>query len=152
MFISGLECWLSIVSKKPVVFLVKMNLFLPLTRHCLGTDFREPLGEQCKPPTFALATKRFRAIDLSCRACDACGAGVGCWAWIPGGGLRSAPCSPPTSDLFDTYRTKLKLDKEVGGGDLQECGNCMRHRIPQCTPYCIPYNTRNCMYTPMREP
>ena len=36
------------------------------------------------PPTFALAAKRFRAFDLSCRACGACGAGAGCWAWIPG--------------------------------------------------------------------
>ena len=53
------------------------------------------LGEQSKPPTFALATKRFRAIDLSCRACDACGAGAGCWAWIPGGGLRFAPVFTP---------------------------------------------------------
>ena len=32
-------------------------------------------------PDFGLATKQFRAIDLSCRAC---GAGAGCWAWIPG--------------------------------------------------------------------
>ena len=67
-------------------------------RQKLGTDFREPRGEQCKPPTFALPTKRFRAIDLSgraCDACDACGAGAGCWAWIPGGGLRSAPVFTP---------------------------------------------------------
>jgi len=35
-------------------------------------------------PTFALAAKRVRAFDLSCRACGACGAGAGCWAWIPG--------------------------------------------------------------------
>ena len=61
----------------------------------LGTDFLDTLGEQCKPPTFALAAKRLRAIDLSCRACDACGAGAGCWAWIPGGGLRSAPVFTP---------------------------------------------------------
>ena len=80
-------------------------------------------GEEELPPTFALATERFRAIDLSCRACDACGAGAGCWAWIPGGNLRSAPFSPPTFDIIShlfilhyTYRTKLKLDKEVGGG------------------------------------
>jgi len=32
-----------------------------------------------------LATERFRAVDLSGRACS------GRWAWIPGGGLRSAP-------------------------------------------------------------
>ena len=34
-----------------------------------------------------------RAIDLSCRAC---GAGAGCWAWIPGRGTFGF--SPPTSD------------------------------------------------------
>ena len=68
--------------------------------------------------------------------------GDGRWAWIPGGGLRSAPfctanlrptflptnlptylptCLPtylPTYLL--THKTKLKLDKEVGGGDLAE--------------------------------
>ena len=53
-------------------------------------------------PRFGLAAKKIRgAIDLSCRACDACGAGAGCWARIPGGGLRSAPFSAPTSDLLD---------------------------------------------------
>ena len=40
----------------------------------LGASFREPLGEESRPPTFALATEIHRAIDLSCRACDACGA------------------------------------------------------------------------------
>ena len=70
------------------------------TRRRLGTDLREPLGRECKPPTFAPPTKRFRAIDLSCRACDVCGAGAGCWAWIPGGGLRSAPVSTPNLRSF----------------------------------------------------
>ena len=68
-------------------------------RQKLGTDFRDTGGEEPKPPSFGLATKCHRAIDLSCRACDACGAGAGCWAWIPGGGLRSAPFSAPTSDI-----------------------------------------------------
>ena len=53
-----------------------------------------------KPPKFALATDNHCAIDLSCRACDACGAGAGCWAWIPGGGLRSAPFSTPNLRLI----------------------------------------------------
>ena len=44
-------------------------------------------------PNFGLATKQFRAIDLSCRAC---GAGAGCWAWIPGRGTFGV--EPPTSD------------------------------------------------------
>ena len=43
-----------------------------------GAEEGEP-----KPPRFGLAAKRFRAIDLSCRACGACGAGAGRWAWIP---------------------------------------------------------------------
>ena len=43
-----------------------------------------------------LATERLRAIDLSCRAC---GAGAGRWAWIPGGGLRSAPVFTPNFRL-----------------------------------------------------
>ena len=72
-----------------------MNEMTTTTRPRLGTDFRDTGGEQCKSPSFALATKRFRAIDLSCRACDACGAGAGCWAWIPGGGLRFAPVFTP---------------------------------------------------------
>ena len=61
----------------------------------LGTEFREPHGEEPQRPPFALAAQKIRAIDLSCRACDACGAGAGCWAWIPGGGLRSAPVFTP---------------------------------------------------------
>ena len=91
---------------------------MPWPRHGLGTrdgQSGEAEEQQELRPRFGLAAKKLRAIDLSCRACDACGAGAGCWAWIPGGGLRSAPFSPPTS-----HKTKLKLDKEVGGGDLSE--------------------------------
>ena len=52
----------------------------------LGPTFRESGGEKPKPPTFALETEIHRAIDLSCRACDACaalalGAGLGFPAW-----------------------------------------------------------------------
>ena len=47
-----------------------------------------------------LATEPLRAIDLSYRACDACGAGAGRWAWIPGRGTpASLPFSLPTSNL-----------------------------------------------------
>jgi len=84
---------------KPLFVLAKMKRKAPWTRRGLATGFREPLGEKCKPPSFGLATKRFRAIDPSCRACDACGAGAGCWAWIPGGGLRSAPVFTPNLRL-----------------------------------------------------
>ena len=72
-----------------------MNELTLDTRLILGTFFRDTGGETENWPQIALATEPFRAIDLSCRACDACGAGAGCWAWIPGGGLRSAPFSTP---------------------------------------------------------
>ena len=73
-----------------------MNEMKQHVHNCLGTYFHDTHGEQCKPTTFALAAKRFRAIDLSCRACDACGAGAGCWAWIP---VRGAfGFAPPNSD------------------------------------------------------
>ena len=72
-----------------------MNEITTTTRSQLRAQFRDTGGEQCKPPKFALATECHRAIDLSCRACDACGAGAGHWAWIPGGGVRSAPVFTP---------------------------------------------------------
>ena len=72
-----------------------MNEMALTTRPQLGTFFRDMGGETENWPQIALATERFRAIDLSCRVCDACGAGAGCRAWIPGGGLRSAPFSTP---------------------------------------------------------
>ena len=81
-------------SQKPLFLLPEINKSTTTTRPQLGTKIRETLGEECKPPTFALATKRFRAIDLSCRACDACGAGAGCWAWIPGGGPHASVFTP----------------------------------------------------------
>ena len=51
-----------------------MNEKTPTTRPRLGAQIRDTVGEKCKPPKFALATEIDRAIDLSCRACDACGA------------------------------------------------------------------------------
>ena len=81
-------------SAKTLFCLAKMNKNVSIFSPQLGTTFREGLGEKPKPPTFALATKRFRAIDLSCRACDACGAGAGCWAWIPGGGPHASVFTP----------------------------------------------------------
>ena len=57
-----------------------------------------------------------------------------------------------------TYKTKLKLDKEVGGGDFSELGNCVwqnivctccletnvhtNHYIHYCMHYCIRYHIR----------
>ena len=75
-----------------------MNAQADEARHNSGRTFRDTRGEQPFWHKIALATECYRAIDLSRRACDACGAGAGCWAWIPGGGLRSAPLPAPTSD------------------------------------------------------
>ena len=36
-----------------------------------------------------------------------------------------------------TYRTKLKLDKEVGGGDLSDLCTIAYHYIPNCIPLCL---------------
>ena len=41
---------------------------------------------------FRLSHQKFRGIDLSCRAC---GAGAGCWAWIPGWGTCGVHPQPP---------------------------------------------------------
>ena len=54
-----------------------MNEMTPRTRPGLGTDFRDSLGEEPKPPQIALATEIDRAIDLSCRACGAMAMGAG---------------------------------------------------------------------------
>ena len=51
-----------------------MNEMTLDTRQILGTYFRDTHGAQENWPQIALASERFRAIDLSCRAC---GAGAG---------------------------------------------------------------------------
>ena len=73
-----------------------MNQKGPTTRHRLWTDFLRLAGAEPKPPTFGLATNGDRAIDLSCRAC---GAGAGCWAWIPVRGTFGL--NPQTPILFE---------------------------------------------------
>ena len=76
-----------------------MNEMTLGTRLILATFLRDTVGEPETWPQIALATERFGAIDLSCRACDACGAG--CWVlgldsrW--GSPLRSF-FHPQTSD------------------------------------------------------
>ena len=59
--------------------------------HFLGTGI-EWHRREAKTADFAPAAKRLRAIDLSCRAC---GAGAGCWAWIPGRGTFGFHPQPP---------------------------------------------------------
>ena len=67
------------------------------TRQRLGASFCEAVGEERKPPQFALATEIDRAIDLSCRACGAMamGAGLGFPVGVSAP-LRFHP-QPPTS-------------------------------------------------------
>ena len=71
-------------------------------------DGEERRAVEGKSAEFGLATKRFRAIDLSCRACDACGAGAGCWAWIPGGGPHASVFTPNLRFWTDISKGKLK--------------------------------------------
>ena len=47
------------------------------TRQGLGAYFRDTVGEEENKPQIALASERFRAIDLSCRACGAMAMGAG---------------------------------------------------------------------------
>jgi len=84
-----------------------MNEMTLDTRQILGTYFRETWAAEENRPQIALASERFRAIDLSCRACGAMamGAGLG----FPVGdsaALRFHPQPPmyfsePFTPLFD---------------------------------------------------
>ena len=74
------EFGLDLKCPRPQLFLRKR--FIRVTENEL-----KPLGHSTRGATtynfsskIILATKQDRAIDLSCRAC---GAGAGCWAWIP---------------------------------------------------------------------
>ena len=89
-------------NSKPLFSCRDANITNQFFSHSLAKDlwtyFCDAHGEKSKPPTFSLTTKQFCAFDLSCRACGACGAGAGCWAWIPGGASAPLRFSPPTSD------------------------------------------------------
>ena len=76
--------------------LAQMNKKTPWTRRGLRTDVRDSHGEKCKPPTFGLATKRFRACRVvrAMRAERVLGAGLG----FPLGGTFGL--SHPNSDNF----------------------------------------------------
>ena len=98
---------------------------MSITRKSLATYFCDTLAEEENKPQIALASERFRAIDLSCRACGAMamGAGLGFPVGVSAP-LRFHPqppifynnCRFRSLTLIVTYKTKLKLDKEVGGG------------------------------------
>ena len=89
-----------------------MNEMTPEARLLLGKKFSDTHGEEENPPKFALATECHCAIDLSCRACDACGAGAGCWAWIFGGGLHSCFHPQPPIKTLKIIRTNQKEDTQ----------------------------------------
>ena len=100
-----------------------MNEMMLDTRLILGTYFRDSGGAPENRPQIALESDEDRAIDLSCRACGALalGAGLG----FPVGVSAPLRFPPPTSDHIAcehtcTYKTKIKLDKEVGGGFLSK--------------------------------
>ena len=87
-----------------------MNENTPETRQRLGAKIRDALGEKPKPPTFALATQIDRAIDLSCRASDACdvttmGAGHG----FPVG-LSAPLCFRPQPPIQKTLKCRSLLN------------------------------------------
>ena len=54
-----------------------MNEMTTEARQKLWTYFRDKGGEPENWPQLALASERFRAIDLSCRACGAMAMGAG---------------------------------------------------------------------------
>ena len=74
-----------------------MNEMRTDTRPILATYFCDDGGESENRPQIALAAERFRAIDLSCRACGALalGAGLG----FPVGVSAPLRFPPPTSDI-----------------------------------------------------
>ena len=78
-----------------------MNEMTPTTHQQFGANEKpeeRKAEEKENPPTSALAAKRFSAFDLSCRACGACGAGAGCWAWIPVWQTLGFRPQPPISE------------------------------------------------------
>ena len=77
-----------------------MNEMTTEARQKLGTYFRDRDGEKENRPQIALASERFRAIDLSCRACGAMamGAGLGFPVGVSAP-LRFHP-QPPTNLKF----------------------------------------------------
>ena len=73
-------------------------------RQKLATLFRDTVGGKENWPQIALATERFRAIDLSCRACGALALGDG--LGFPVGVSAPLRFPPPTSD--DIFVTRCQ--------------------------------------------
>ena len=114
-----------------------MNEMTIDTRLILATYFRDRRGETENRPQIALASERFRAIDLSCRACGAMamGAGLGFPVGVSAP-LRFHPQPPifvtriapwetftfrsPCRKHCNYYKTKLRLIRRLGVGDLSQ--------------------------------
>ena len=97
--INILKYWMIMKFTKPLFLLSDSSMFSPCPRgnpynsllkrtknapqlaHNSGRIVTRRRSREAPTPYFRLSHQNFRAIDLSCRAC---GAGAGCWAWIPG--------------------------------------------------------------------
>ena len=116
--INILKYWMIMKFSKPLFLLSDSSMFSPRSR---GKPYNSLLKRTKNAPqlahnswricwtsrwegilaNFRLSHQKFRAIDLSCRAC---GAGAGCWAWIPGRGTFGV--EPPTSESVITTITR----------------------------------------------
>ena len=112
-FINILKYWMIMKFKKPLFLLSDSSMFSPCPR---GNPYNSLLKRTKNAPqlahnsgrifghgrwpgilaNFRLSHQKFRAIDLSCRAC---GAGAGCWAWIPGWGTCGVHPQPPMKEI-----------------------------------------------------
>ena len=86
-----------------------MNEMTLDTRQKLGTYFRAPGGEEKNRPQIALASERFRAIDLSCRACGAMAMSAG--FGFPVGDSAALRFHPQPPIHISTHPTTLLIKK-----------------------------------------
>ena len=82
-----------------------MNEMMTEARQRLGTFFRDTVGAAENRPQIALASDEDRAIDLSCRACGACG------ALALGAGL-GFPLGTPLRSVFTPNLQKILKNGE----------------------------------------
>ena len=116
-FINILKYWMIMKFTKPVFLLSDSSMFSPCSRgkpynsllkwtffsHGLAGDSGRIFGHgrwEGILANFRLSHQKFRAIDLSCRAC---GAGAGCWAWIPGRGTCGVHSPHPILDFAKPF-------------------------------------------------
>ena len=112
-FINILKYWMIMKFTKPLCLLSDSSMFSACSRgnpynsllkrtknapqlaHNSGRKFVTRSRRAAPTPYFRLSHQKIRAIDLSCRAC---GAGAGCWAWIPGWGTCGVHPQPPNNN------------------------------------------------------